>query len=236
MKYMTLAALSTLLLAGCGAGATVPRDTQPPTNQSVTEVVNPAASATEIKSPGSRVLYRERLYRPDSYTKSDLIIENDGRVWCGFYMHNEGLINESNRLCTKDGQCSGNYQLDDDRWLKAYISETAEDDFMLFGNTCELGILSETQLTRLRELTENADTGTAPDVKTASEAEDVPDMQEYLFADIVTGGRIFRISETTRRYSSCSADKNASEALTLVRSGDFYVRWRELCSSEIKPN
>ena len=236
MRFMTPAALSTLLLAGCVAGATVPRDTQPPTNQSVTEIVNTAVPVTEINNTGSCVLYRERLYRPDSYTKSDLVIENDGRVWCGFYMHNEGLIDSFNRLHTRDDKISESYQLDDDRWLNAYISETRDDDFMLFGDTYELGTLSEAQLSALRKLTENTDPCSTLTVKTIPESENAPEMQEYLFADIVTGGRVCRTLEETQRYSSRLIDDNASEAVSSVRSEDFYKKWRELCASEIHPN
>ena len=99
MKRLTAAALSAILLAGCGSGKTDSSDARsalPPLPKAAE--LTTAQQTAETSSAESRIIYRERLYNTNSYTKSDLIVQSDGTVWCGFYMHNEGTIDRFNRL------------------------------------------------------------------------------------------------------------------------------------------
>lgn len=63
MKRLTSAALSTLLTAGCGAGAKAPQTPQPPTKQSFTDTVN--SDTPSDTAQNSSIIYRKRLYSTD---------------------------------------------------------------------------------------------------------------------------------------------------------------------------
>lgn len=232
MKRLTSAALSTLLLAGCGAGAKAPQTPQPPTKQSFTEIVNSDIPSDTAEK--SSIIYRERLYSADSYTKSDLIIQSDGKVWCGFYMHNEGTIDQNGDLWTSDNECLTDYKLDDDRWLESQLSETSDDDFMLFGDTFDLAQLEGDDLSLLTESVSQCEP-----LSTYKETELSPgggtDDGEVNTVDLIIGGKICRVYMSADAYTSHTQDPHGCAAVVLVHSSDYYERWRELCSQYLVP-
>ena len=236
MKCMASAALSTLLLAGCGAGAKAPQTPQPPTKQHFTEAVNPNTESGQ-KSNAGKIIYRERLYNTDSYTKSDLIIEDSGRVWCGFYMHNEGTIDRFDRLWTSDEEYSDFYELDDDRWLKSVLSESSDDDFMLFGDIFELGSIEGEDLSKLDTLVKESDPFCTISVHTEPDDSEVPEKleKEYDFIDLIVDGEIFRVYEYTQSHTLTAKDDNASAAVEYVHSCAFYQDWRSKCTELLVP-
>ena len=234
MKRLAAAAFATIMLLGC---ASCSEDTDNSNNkliQSVTEIENPSIShTTESSSDDSRIIYRERIYNTDSYTKSDFFIESDGRVWCGFYMHNEGSIDELNRLWTKDGKYSENYQLDDDEWLAAVLSETKDDDFMLFGEIYDFESMSGEKLSALSENIAAVDTSSECDVQINENVTGTE--KEYVFTDMVIGGEICRCYVNTEGYVSTIQDDSANAAIEQVHAMPEYEQWRELCKKQLLP-
>ena len=237
MIRMTPAALSTLLLAGCGAGAKAPQTPQPPTKQSFTDAVNPNISQNS-KDTEEHIIYRERLYHTDSYTKSDLIIEDSGRVWCGFYMHNEGDIDRFCRLWTSGKEYTDFFELDDDRWLRAVLSPADSDDFMLFGDTFELGSIEGEQLSELSALIADTDLFCTVSAHTEPVNGEAPAEleKEYDFIDLIVDNEILRAYEYTQSHTLTAKDENASAAIELVHSCAFYKDWREKCNTLIVPH
>lgn len=237
MNRMAPAALSTLLLAGCGVGAKAPQTPQPPTKQSFTDAVNPNISQSS-KSPEDHIIYRKRLYHTDSYTKSDLIIEDSGRVWCGFYMHNEGDIDRFGRLWTSSDEYTDFFELDDDRWLKAVLSPDESDDFMLFGDTFELDSIEGEKLSQLSSLISDTDLFCAISAHTDPEDGEAPAEleKEYDFIDLIVDNEILRVYEYTQSYTLTAKDENASSAIELVHSCPFYKEWQDKCSELLVPH
>ena len=238
MKRLFTAALSAIMLIGCGSRSENSSAPIVETEQSVTEIENTnISSAAPKSSAASRIIYREKLYNIDSYTKSDLIIQSDGRVWCGFYMHNEGTIDKFNRLWTTEKDFETPYRLDDDVWLDSVLSETKDDDFMLFGDIFELDRLSDEQLDKISSLIEDTDPFSASNVFKAPEDSADPDVieTEYSFIDLIIGDKVCRAYEYTQLYSSMVQDENASEVIDLIHSYSFYDDWREKCSENITP-
>ena len=195
MKRLFTAALSAIMLVGCGSRSENSSAPIAETEQSVTEIENTnISSAAPKSSAASKIIYREKLYNIDSYTKSDLIIQSDGRVWCGFYMHNEGTIDKFNRLWTTEKDFESPYRLDDDIWLDSVLSETKDDDFMLFGDIFELDRLSDEQLDKISSLIEKTDPFSASNVFKAPEDSADPDVieTEYSFIDLIIGDKVCR--------------------------------------------
>ena len=234
MKRLAAAAFATIMLLGCASNSKGTDSSNNKLIQSVTEIENPSIShTTESSSDDSRIIYRERIYNTDSYTKSDFFIESDGRVWCGFYMHNEGSIDELNRLWTKDGKYSENYQLDDDEWLAAVLSETKDDDFMLFGEIYDFESMSGEKLSALSENIAAVDTSSECDVQINENVTGTE--KEYVFTDMVIGGEICRCYVNTEGYVSIIQDEKANAAIEQVHSMPEYEQWRELCKKQLLP-
>ena len=232
MKRLAAAAFATIMLLGCASNSKGTDSSNNKLIQSVTEIENPSIShTTESSSDDSRIIYRERIYNTDSYTKSDFFIESDGRVWCGFYMHNEGSIDELNRLWTKDGKYSENYQLDDDEWLAAVLSETKDDDFMLFGEIYDFESMSGEKLSALSENIAAVDTSSECDVQINENVTGTE--KEYVFTDMVIGGEICRCYVNTEGYVSIIQDEKANAAIEQVHSMPEYEQWRELCKKQL---
>ena len=236
MKRLTAAALSAILLVGCGSGKTVSAD-----ERSAAAPMPKAADLSSSRrsadpsSAESRIIYRERLYNTDSSTKSNLIVQSDGTVWCGFYSKEEGTIDRFNRLWTSETDYENFFELDDDRWLKAILTETKDDDFLLFKDTEGFEALSGESLEKLNSLVESSDPFSACNVKTASEAEAAPAVleTEYSFVDLICSGEIYRVYEYTQSTEKIVQDDSASEAVELVHSCAFYNEWKELCREKL---
>ncbi len=233
MKPLAAVAFATLLLVGCNSDSKNSGGSQEKLAQSVIEIENPSDSDTTASSSNSRIIYRERIYNTDSYTKSDFFIESDGRVWCGFYMHNEGNIDEFNRLWTKDGKYSENYQLDDDEWLTANLSEKKDDDFMLFGEIYDFESMSGEKLSALSENIAAVDTSSASDVQIVENVTGTE--KEYVFTDLVVGGEICRCYVNTEGYVSTIQDNSANAVIEQVHAMPEYEQWRELCQKQLLP-
>lgn len=248
-RLAALAICSLLFTTGCSAfSKNKGPDVEP--IQSVFEIdtpattTSPAPTSPEEDSYGevTHVLYRERIYDPDSYTKSNLIVQADGTVWCGFYMHNEGTIDKNNLLWDSDGNFTDKYELDDDRWLAATVTRTKSDDFALFGDTTKLGKLSDDELAKLTEYISGTDTGSDYDVWTPKTFNDLPeyDEPEYFFTDLVIWDEdgtadICRTYIFTQWYEKTLDDQNALSAMELVRNTEYYKQWKEICATKIKP-
>ena len=238
MKRLTAAALSAILLADCGSGKTDSSDARsalPPLPKAAE--LTTAQQTAETSSAESRIIYRERLYNINSYTKSDLIVQSDGTVWCGFYMHNEGTIDRFNRLWLSDEEYSDLYELDDDKWLKSVLTETDEDDFMLVGDIVKLGTLGDDEIQKLNTLVSAADPLSACNIRKASAEEAEPEVieTEYSFADLVVKNEIYRVYAYTQSYERTVQDDSANEALKLVQASPLYAEWREKCAKELVP-
>lgn len=237
MKRLVAAALATLMLVGCGSGDRSSDESHLPTEQSVTEIQNPSDSETTASSfSNSRIIYRERIYNINSYTKSDFFIESSGRVWCGFYMHNEGTIDKLNRLWTSDVDYSENYKLDDDIWLASVLSETKDDDFMLFGETYDFDSISGEKLSAISDNIAAADPFSACNV-TKSQEEVIHDYieDEYIFIDLIIGDDVCRSYVNTQGYISSVQDGNANTAIENVHALPEYKQWRDLCTKYLVP-
>lgn len=242
-------ACSLLLLTGCEAFS---KNKEPDIEpiQSVYEIDTPATTAAPTTTSEeedtfgdlTHIIYRERIYDPDSYTKSNLVIQADGTVWYGFYMHNEGTIDKNNLMWDSDGNFSDKYELDDDRWLAAAVTKTKSDDFALFGDITALGKLPDDELEKLNELISKTDPGSSYDVWTPKTYNDLPeyDEPEYFFTDLVIWDEdgtadICRAYIFTQWYEKTLDDQNALAAMELVRNTEFYDQWKEACAVKIKP-
>lgn len=233
MKRLAAAALAALMLTGC-ANDDRSGSSHGLTKQSATEIEITQSSETPTDSSSkSRIIYRERIYNISSYTKSDLFIEDNGRIWCGFYMHNEGQIDRYNRLCKDNDNAVEDYQLDDDVWLAAYLSDTKDDDFMLFGETFDFNSLSGEKLSALCDSIAAVDTSSACDVSTIDNVSDT--VNEYVFTDLIIDGEICRSYVNTQGFVSAIQDKNANAAMELVHDLPEYKQWRELCVKNLLP-
>lgn len=190
--------------------------------------VSPYTNASEI-------LCKVRHYNSASFTKSDLIVQADGRIWCGFYYQNEGKIGTDNILRKSDGSSFDEIYLMDDKWMDAYLTEDAEDDFMLFGEIFELGSLSESELEKLKKYISSVDTRCS---KTAYGKQD-DNAADYYYADITVkkGGKAMRLPVHAEigKYTIISSDQNAEKACKLVmnRSADYYRQWESLCAEKL---
>lgn len=251
MKFLAMFAMCPLLLmTGCEAFSKNNDMEDIPTTHSVYEIDTPASTTAppttseEEDTFGdlTRILYRERIYDPDSYTKSNLVIQADGTVWCGFYMHNEGTIDKNNLMWDSDGNFSDKYELDDDRWLAAAITKTKSDDFALFGDISVLGKLTDDEIEKLTEAISKTDTSSSYDVWTPKTFNDLPeyDEPEYFFTDLVIWDEdgqadICRSYIFTQWYEKTIEDPNANAAMELVRGTEYYEQWKELCATKIKP-
>ena len=153
MKRLVTAALSAIMLIGCVSRSSENESEIPQTEPSVTstEAANNTSSAPK-KLAASSIIYREKLYNINSDIISDLFIQSDGRVWCGFYMNEEGTIDRFNRLWTSETDYSSSYQLLDDLWLSSVLTETKEDDFMPFDDIRELAALDDTKVDNISSI------------------------------------------------------------------------------------
>ena len=232
MKQLTAALLSFILLSGCGASSVQSNKTA----ESATEIRKQKA-AEQVISSNSGIIYRERLYNIDSYTKSNLIIQSNGSVWYGTYMHNEGQIDRFNHLWTSEEEYTENYRLDDDEWLAAVLTETKEDDFMLFGECEQITTLSESEISELTTLISETDPFSAVNFHSDSpdEAEPAEIQTEYNFIDLVIGGMICRAYANTQSYECMVQDQNAAEVIRLIHNSDFYGKWRDICKEKLIP-
>ncbi|SHM42829.1 hypothetical protein [Ruminococcus flavefaciens] len=238
MKRLVTAALSAIMLIGCVSRSSENESEIPQTEPSVTstEAANNTSSAPK-KLAASSIIYREKLYNINSDIISDLFIQSDGRVWCGFYMNEEGTIDKFNRLWTSDTSYSSDYQLADDLWLEAMLSEDKEDDFVLFNDISELAKLDESGLENISSIIGGTDPFSASSVYTASEAAADPDTPEteYSFIDLVIGKNVCRAYEYTQSYQSSIQDKKAADVIDIIHSQSFYDSWREKCSKKLLP-
>lgn len=233
MKRLAAAALTALMLTGC-ADDKQSDGSHDLTKQSATEIeITQETENTTGSSTKSRIIYRERIYNTDSYTKSDLLIEENGRIWCGFYMHNEGKIDQLNRLWKDNDTFEEDYKLDDDEWLAAYLSDTKDDDFMLFGDTYDLNSLSGESLSVLSDSISAVDTSSACDTQTIENVSSTE--KEYVFTDLIIDGEICRSYVNTQGFVSVIQDKNANAAIEMVHALPEYKQWRELCVKNLVP-
>ena len=206
----------------------VPVNSSPVVMTTEPPAVSPYTDASEI-------ICKVRHYKTDSYTKSDLIVQADGRIWCGFYFQNEGTIGADNVLRKSDGSSYDNITLMDDKWLDAYVSESAEDDFMLFGEMFELGKLSDTDLNKLKKYI--AATDDSKPMKPLGNQD--TEAKDYYYADITIekNGKHKRLPVLAKlgKYSVKSTDSNAEKACSLVmnRSADYYKQWEKLCEEKL---
>ena len=148
-------------------------------------------------------------------------------------MHNEGKIDQHNRLCKDNDTVEENYQLDDDVWLAAYLSETKDDDFMLFGDTYDFNSLSEETLSALYDNIAAVDSSSAYDNRTIDNVSDT--VNEYVFTDLIIDGEICRSYVNTQGFVSVIQDKNANAAIEQVHALPEYKQWRELCTQNLLP-
>lgn len=247
MKRFVIAGAALLLcLASCklsnpfrpkiesGTAVDEPYNELPANNSPVVMKTEPPAVSPYTNA--SEILCKIRHYRCGSYTKSDLIVQADGRIWCGFYYQNEGEIGADNILRKSDGSTYDEIVLMDDRWMDAYLSETAEDDFMLFGEMYELGTLSPADLEKLKKLVSSVDTSK----KCKPLGNKDTQAKDYYYADITVkkGGESVRMPVLAKlgRYSIKSTDSNADKAFSLVMapSADYYKQWESLCDEKLK--
>ena len=180
----------------------------------------------------SRIICKVRHYSPDSYVKSDMIFQADGRIYCGFYMQNEGEISAENVLNAPDGTEQADFRLMDDKWLDACINGNKSDNFALFGETYELGHLNEADTKQLCELISgiDADSGHIICGKSAD---------GWYHTDFVTEGsdgyvRIRAFADLPQ-YSDVLDDENAQQAHDIVMNteADFFQEWEKLCSEHM---
>ena len=229
MKRLTAAALSFILMVGCGAKAASPRLSE----EQMTEVQRPRAPEPVIDSENS-IIYRERIYN-GSDTKSDLMIQSNGSVWYGIYMRDEGRIDRFNHLWKNEDECIENYRLADDEWLAAMLSETKEDDFVLFGETEQIVTLPEESISSLYSLVSAADPFSASNFRTDSadepEADDI--QTEYHFIDLIIADKICRAYENTQGYESMVQDQNAAEVIQQIHESSYYSKWLEICKEKL---
>ena len=237
MKRLVTAALSAIMLISCVSRSSE-NESEIPQGDNVikTEVANDPSSAPK-KIAASTIIYREKLYNINSDIKSDLIIQSDGRVWCGFYMSEEGTIDKFNRLWTSDTEYTSNYQLEDDIWFDSVLTGNAKEAKMPFSNITELAALDDNELEELHSLIGGIDPFSARSIYTASEAAFDPDIieTEYSFIDLVIGSDICRAYEYTQSYKSMIQDETASEVIDLIHSRSYYSEWRNKCSEELLP-
>lgn len=205
-----------------------------------TEEHSPVVMKTEppAVSPytnASEILCKVRYYNSESFTKSDLIVQADGRIWCGFYFQNEGVIGTDNVLRKSDGSSYEDIYLMDDKWMDAYLSETAEDDFMLFGEMQELGRLSDDDLNRLKKYLLDVDPS-KPN-KPLGNKDDSAKIFYYADITVNENGKPVRLPVLAKlgRYSVKSTDSNAEKACSLIMdsSKDHYKQWEALCQEKV---
>lgn len=205
----------------------------PQNNSPVVMKTEPPAVSPYTEASG--ILCKVRHYNSDSHTKSDLIVQADGSIWCGFYMQNEGVIGSDNILRKSSGSTYDEIYLMDDKWLDAYISETAEDDFLLFGEMYQLGSLSDTDLEKLKEYILSVD---ASKPKKTVGTQDTA-AKDYYYADITVSdnGEAVRLPVLAElgKYTIKSTDSNAEKACAFVMdsSKDYYKQWEELCKEKL---
>lgn len=227
------AAVLAIVMSSCGSSET-------PKIQSGSAIENPdivtssamAENAVHIDE-GKRIICKIRHYSPDSYVKSDMIFQADGRIYCGFYMQNEGNISGENVLKTSDGAELTDFSLMDDKWLDACINSDKNDDFMLFGEMYELGHLNETDTQKLCELISGIDADCSHTIGTQ-----VSD--GWYHTDFVTesdkGYVRIRAFADLPQYSDSIDDVNAQQAHEMVmnRDADYFKEWEKLCSEHMK--
>ena len=208
-----------------------------PKIQSGSEVENPhyvqQTAVTEHINESKRIICKIRRYSPDSYVKSDMIFQADGRIYCGFYMQNEGDISDKNILKNSEGEEFAEFSLMDDKWLDACLSEDTADDFMLFGEVHELGHLPENELQKLIELISGINAESQH--LSGSSSSDC-----YYYTDFVaeSGGKYERIRAFSELPQYCDKinDENAELAHDMVMNGnaDFFQEWEKLCIEHMK--
>jgi hypothetical protein len=238
MKRLVTAALSAIMLISCGTRSSEDESSTQQARMNVTEIeITNNTSSAPKKLTASTIIYREKLYNIYSDIKSDLIIQSDGRVWCGFYTNDEGSIDRFNRLWTDDKEYLSSYQLQDDLWLDTVLTETKKDDFMPFDDIIELAKLDDSELEKLTSLIGSIDPYSASSVYTASENAAAPDIieTEYSFIDMIIGSNICRAYEYTQSYQSMIQDETAAEVIDLIHGNDYYSEWREKCSENLLP-
>ncbi len=237
MKRLVTAALSAIMLIGCVSRSSEDEQAETQTKPSVTKTVASDTSSAPKKFAESTIIYREKLYNINSDIKSDLFIQSDGRVWCGFYENEEGTIDRFNRLWTSDTKYSSSYQLQDDLWLSSVLTESTEDDFMPFDDIKELASLDENKLDNISSVIGSIDPFCASNVFTAPEAYAASDMieTEYNFIDFIIGSNICRAYEYTQLYESMIQDEKASEVIDFIHRQSFYSDWREKCRTNLVP-
>ncbi|MBP7186115.1 MAG: hypothetical protein KBA55_04990 [Ruminococcus sp.] len=183
----------------------------------------------------SEILCMVRHYSPSSFTKSDMIVQADGRIWCGFYFQNEGTIGADNVLRKTDGSAYEEFTLMDDKWMDAYLTEDAEDDFMLFGETFELGILSQSDLDKLKKYI--SETDPQSDTKAIGKQDTAAEDYYYTSITVEKNGSPVRmpVHADIGKYSITSSDSNAEKACKLVmnRSADYFKQWESLCEEKM---
>jgi len=237
MKRLVTAALSAIMLIGCVSRSAEEESAGSQSQPSVTKTVASNTSSAPKKFAETTIIYREKLYNINSDIKSDLFIQSDGRVWCGFYMNEEGTIDRFNRLWTSETDYSSSYQLLDDLWLSSVLTETKEDDFMPFDDIRELAALDDTKLESISSIISSIDPYSASSVYTTPETAAAPDVIEtsYSFIDFVIGSDICRAYEYTQSYESMIQDEKASDVIDFVHRQSFYSDWREKCSQNLLP-
>lgn len=187
--------------------------------------------AVSIYTGQEPILCKIRRYHTGAIMKSDLIVQADGSVWCGFYEQNEGTIGTDNVLRKSDGtECE--LVLMDDLWLDAFLTETAEDDFMLFGETDKLGTLPPEMLAELINYAINV----SPDKAYTGNASADSSVTDYYYADVVSlkSEEKLRVPAMAQLGNSklMSSDADAKKIIETIMNSSFYSDWEKLCDEK----
>ena len=188
--------------------------------------------AVSIYTEQEPIICKIRRYHTGEMMKSDLIVQADGKVWCGFYEQNVGEIGTDNVLHKSDG-IEVDLVLMDDLWLDAFLTETAEDDFMLFGETFELGKLEPVMLAELI----NYAAGVSPDKAYKGSVSADSAVTDYYYADVVS----LKDDEKVRVPAMAqlgdkqlmTTDADAKKLIEKVMESQYYTDWEKLCDEKM---
>lgn len=189
--------------------------------------------AVSIYTDQAPIICKIRHYKTDSIKKSDLIIQSNGMVWCGFYEQEEGKIGTDNILRKSDGTEITDITLIDDQWMDAFLTETAEDDFMLFGETIEMGQLEKETLDELVALSEKV----SPDKVYTGKASADSSVTDYYYTDVsaLKGDERVRVPVMAKLGDSklISTDTNAKKIAEIVMDSQVFDEWEKLCNEKL---
>ena len=178
------------------------------------------------------IICRIRHCLTDTFVRSDLIFQEDGRVYCGFYLMNESVFKENNEFIGSDGEVNKDFRFMDDDWLESCINDEPDDDFMLFGEMFELGTMPDAELEKLTELIGSIDLNSCFSTEDNIETQDKNDCYytDFVVSDNGTSS-VLRAFAELPSYSFAIDDSSAIQAYDIVmnQDSDFFQKWEELC-------